>query len=156
MIRLTTSEYDTLQEYTEAVVYEYLNDEETEFDNTAVGWVAILNRFTENNDWHNRMTRLMEVFNVSSPSELAEIYNSYKDEISELLVANHIRVIYTSQTANPVYDTKIGWEWDDEDPLILAENNKGLVARYALLTTLDKLFTALIARRFVPRFEYDD
>lgn len=156
MIRLTTSEYETLQEYAGAVVYEFLKDEETMYDNDAQSWVMVLNRFSRKTDWKTRMTLFLEVFNVKRADELAEVYDKYTFEISELLVENGVAVVATGQTENPFYDNKIKWGWNEEDPLLLVEHNKGLVARYALLETLDKMFTGLLTRTFVPQFGYDD
>lgn len=156
MIRLTTSEYETLQEYAGAVVYEFLKDEETMYDNDAQSWVMVLNRFSRKADWKTRMTLFLEVFNVKRADELAEVYDKYTFEISELLVENGVAVVATGQTENPFYDNKIKWGWNEEDPLLLVEHNKGLVARYALLETLDKMFTGLLTRTFIPQFGYDD
>lgn len=156
MVRLTVSEYETLQEYTEAVVYEFLRDGDTAFNNSAVGWLTVLNKFSRKAYWRTRMTLFLEVFNVERADELAEVYDKYVFEISELLVDNRVAVVATGQTENPFYDNKIKWGWNEEDPLLLAEHNKGLVARYALLETLDNMFTGLLTRTFVPQFGYDD
>lgn len=156
MIRLTVSEYETLQEYAEAVVYEFLRDGDTAFNNSAVGWLTVLNYLSKKASWSTRVDMFLEVFNVERAGELADAYDKYVYEISDILVKNNVRAVGTAQTENPIVDIKVKWGWSDEDPLILAERNKGLVARYALLETLDGMFTGLLTRAFVPQFGYDD
>lgn len=166
MLKLPVYGYDSLDEYIEATVHNYLQDEDKvtplneTLTNTAVGWIAVLSKFKPYVDWKLRVSYFMDVFLTTperEPSDLVDIYDKYKDEVAEYLATKkEFLDIRLGITENPIYDSQIAWLWETEDMLVLGDNNKGLVARVVVLHKLSDMFDQLITGRFTSTYEYDE
>ena len=148
---LGTAEYDTLRDYLVAVIYNQISEDERDTQSLDV-WKEEVSKLTAN-DWKDRCTNLADLLHVATPAELVDVYTGYTEELNEIL-RDYTDELRAGATFNKVADERSGWMWEDCDPLVLEEHNRGLVARLGLLIVAEQLATQLEQGTFT--IPYDD
>lgn len=148
---LGTAEYDSLREYLVAVIHNQISEGGRDTQSLDV-WKEEVDKLTVDN-WRDRCTNLADLLHVATPAELVDVYTSYTEELNEIL-RDYTDELRAGATFNKVADERSGWMWEDYDPLVLEEHNRGLVARLGLLIVAEQLATQLEQGMFT--IPYDD
>lgn len=143
---LNTTEYDSLREYLVATIYDKISESNKDTQSLDT-WKEVVGKVTLPN-WLDCYLNLANLFYVCTPDQLADIYKEYRGEINELLI-DYRTSLYDGATFDKVADERIGWVWDDYDPLILERHNQGLVARLASLIVAKQIASQLEQGTFI-------
>lgn len=139
---LSTAEYDSLREYLVAVIHNEISEYGGDTQSLDV-WKEEVSKYADNRiGWYLRCMNLADLLYVDTPASLVDIYKDYKEELNEIL-RDYTEELYAGATFNKVADERLGWMWEDYDPLILEAHNQGLVARLGLLIIAEQLATQL-------------
>lgn len=139
---LSTAEYDSLREYLVAVIHNEISEYGGDTQSLDV-WKEEVSKYADSRiGWYLRCMHLADLLYVDTPTLLADIYKDYKEELNEIL-RDYTEELYAGATFDKEADERLGWMWEDYDPLILEAHNQGLVARLGLLIVAEQLATQL-------------